>query len=270
MSGDTNSNHRGGAASDHRTPNDAARPDSTWRLGRDDVHVWRVPLAAPAARASSLERLLSPDERARADRFAFPDLRRRYVVGRGTLRSILERCTGVPAAVVRFRYGPRGKPALDEPPRPDVIRFNASNSHELALIAVTRGREVGVDLEWTERPISDLEQLAEHVFSPAERAALRTLPAELRLAGFYAGWTRKEAFVKARGDGLALPLDAFDVSLAPDSPAALLAGRGQAADVDRWELRALDVGLGYTAALVVEGRGCQVVIRDWPPDCPGA
>ena len=238
--------------------------DSAPHLGPAVVHVWRLPLAVPADRECRLERLLSVHEPARADRFAFPDLRRRFVVGRGALRSILAPYTGVPAAALRFRYGPRGKPALDGPSRPGSVRFNLSNSHELALVAVARGRELGVDVEWTGRTLSDAEHIAERFFSPAERAALRALPAALRLDGFYACWTRKEAFIKALGDGLALPLDAFDVSLAPGAPAALLAGRGPAADVARWELHALDAGPDYAAALVVEGRGCRVLTRGWP------
>lgn len=244
---------------DHRALRNAA-----WHLGRDDVHVWRVPLDATPARVAPLDTLLAADERERADRFAFPDLRRRYVVGRGALRSILARYTGVPAAELRFRYGPRGKPALDEPPRPDGLRFNVSNSHDLALVAVARGRELGVDLEWTGRAISDAGGIAERFFSPTERASLQSLPEPLRLAAFYTCWTRKEAYVKARGDGLALPLDAFDVSLAPGAPPALLAGRGPAADVARWELHALDVATGYSAALVAEGHGCRVVVHTWP------
>ena len=238
-------------------------------LGPGIVHVWRVSLTAATDRVYRLETLLSPDERERADRFAFPELRRRFVVGRGRLRSLLGRYTGVPAAELRFRYGPRGKPALDAPSRPDSVRFNVSDSHELALVAVARGRELGVDVEWTGRAIPDAEQVAERFFSPVERAALRALPPPLRLAAFYACWTRKEAFVKALGDGLALPLDAFDVSLAPDGPAALLAGRGPAAGLDRWELRALDAGPGYAAALVIEGSGCRVVLRDWSDEHAG-
>jgi 4'-phosphopantetheinyl transferase len=228
-----------------------------------------VPLAASAAGVLDLERLLSPDERGRADRFAFSDLRRRFVVGRGALRSILARYTGTPAAAIRFRYGPRGKPALDQTPHRDAVRFNLANSHELALVGVARGRELGIDVEWTGRPITDPEQIAEQFFSPAERAALRAIPPPLRLDAFYTCWTRKEAYIKALGDGLALPLDAFDVSLAPDAPAALLAGRGPAAGVDRWSLRALDPGPGYRAALVVEGYGFHIRMHDLPREYQG-
>ena len=240
------------------------RSDSRWRLARNVVHVWRVPLAASADDLARADALLAADERERADRFAFPDLRRCFVVGRAALRSILARYTGLQPAQIRFRYGARGKPSLDRPPRPDSIRFNLSNSHELALVAVSRGQELGIDVEWTGRPFPDAEGIAERFFSPAERATLRALPPSQRLAAFYACWTRKEAFIKARGDGLALPLDAFDVSLAPDAPPALLAGRGPAADVARWELHPLDLGPGYAAALVVEGRGCRVISFDWP------
>ena len=231
----------------------------------DEAHVWRVALDQPPSRVAELRTLLSADERQRAERFAFPHLARRFAVGRGALRTILGRYLGRAPAEIRFRYGPRGKPALVETPNAP-LRFNLSHSHELAVCVVTRGREVGVDVEWVERSSVECDRIAAAFFSPAERAALGVLPESARTAAFFDCWTRKEAYLKARGDGLAIPLDAFDVSLAPGAPAALLAGRGPAADVGRWRLQALDAGPGYRAALAVEG-AVQVTLFDFaePP-----
>lgn len=221
-------------------------------LQTDEAQVWRIGLDPPPGRLAELDALLSAGERQRAERFAFPHLRRRFVVARGALRTILGRYLELTPEAIRFRYAPRGKPALAEPPE-SPLRFNLSHSHELAVCAVTLGREVGVDVEWVERAGLELERLAAAFFSPTERAVLAGLPESDRAVAFFDCWTRKEAYLKARGEGLAIPLAAFDVSLAPGAPAALLAGRGLAADVGRWRLHPLELGPGYRAALAVEG-----------------
>jgi 4'-phosphopantetheinyl transferase len=206
---------------------------------------------------------LSPDERDRAGAFVRERDRRHFTVGRGVLRAILSRYAGIPPKQVRFCYGPHGKPALDEAHGGQTLRFNLAHSHDLALYAVTRGREIGVDLEWVGRPVPDAATIAEHYFSAAERARLRALPELLRHEAFYNCWTRKEAYLKARGEGLSLPLDQFDVSLAPGEPAALLSSHGDPGEVVRWTLWALIPGPGYVAALAVEGGDWQLECWDW-------
>ena len=239
-------------------------PPGRLSLAGADVHVWRAWLDPPADRVEALAVSLSADEWKRADRLAFAHLRRRYVVGRGVLRAILGRYTGAAPARLRFRYAPGGKPALDDQPGGADFRFNISHSNELLLCAVALDREVGVDVEWTGRPLPDAEQIAQSFFSAAERAALRAVPAHLKTVAFFNCWTRKEAYIKARGDGLSLPLDSFDVSLAPGAPVALTGSRRGARDPERWQLRAFEAAPGYCAALVVEGRPGRISFWEFP------
>jgi 4'-phosphopantetheinyl transferase len=222
-------------------------------LGADEVHAWRVALDQSDEVANRLERALSADERARAERLVSPRIRQRFVVARGALREILGRYVGIAPAAVRFRYGARGKPALDVG-EATCLRFNLSHSGELALVAVSRGREIGVDVEQI-RPDREFDRIASRFFSPAEVATLLALPQGARAEAFYRCWTRKEAYIKANGQGLVIPLDSFDVAFVSSAPAALLANRRDPAEVQRWSMAALDLGAGYAGALVVEGTG---------------
>jgi 4'-phosphopantetheinyl transferase len=233
-------------------------------LPPDQAHVWRVHLDQPDSQLARLRATLAPDEVARAERFAFPKDRRRYIVGRGALRVILAAYLDTTPADIPIRATPQGKPYLASP-SPD-LRFNLSHSGQLALIAAARGREVGVDIEQVDAE-GDLEKLlalARRFFSPSEFTALESLPAGAQIGAFYACWTRKEAYLKARGGGLSLPLDGFDVSLRPGEPAALLATRDDPALAAHWSLHALDPGPGYAAALAVEEPGCVIKYWDWP------
>jgi 4'-phosphopantetheinyl transferase len=207
--------------------------------------------------------ILAPDERERAERFHFERLRWRFVVGRGVLRIILAGYLGTAPAGVRIAYGLRGKPRLADG-HGDALRFNLAHSGGLALYAVTRGRELGVDLEEV-RPLEDAEAIAARYFSAGEAAALGALPHADRLAGFFRCWTRKEAYVKARGEGLAIPLHQFDVSVAPDEPARLLGSRREPGDADRWSLVGLSPAPGYAGALAIEGRGWSLSCWQWTP-----
>jgi len=214
------------------------------------VHVWRAPLDPPEMTVARLAETLSEDERQRANRFVFERDRRRFTVARGVLRSLLARYLGSSPDRLRFSYGPFGKPGLAEGSGTGPLCFNASHSGDLALYAVTVGREVGVDVERIRSNFA-LEQVAERFFSPREVAALRDLAPENRPLGFFNCWTRKEAYIKARGAGLSLPLDRFDVSLAPGEPAALLTTLDDPGEASRWSLRALSLESGTVAALAV-------------------
>lgn len=248
----------------------SAGPRALPALGRAEVHVWRAALDLEPARVAVFAETLSPDERDRAARFHFDRDRVRFTVARGVLRAVLGGYLGLPAAALAFDYGAHGKPSLAaavaRAPRgaPGAdLRFNVSHSAGVALCAVTRGREVGVDVEGLRADFAT-DEIAERFFSPAERAALRTLPPEARCAAFFACWTRKEAYIKARGLGLSLALDAFDVSLAPGEPAALLATRDEPGATDRWLLRALDPGPGLAGAVVAEDRDWTLHCWTWP------
>jgi 4'-phosphopantetheinyl transferase len=208
----------------------------------------------------NLESILSADERERARRFYFQRDRSRWLVGRGCLRMLLGRYLDVPPETLSFGYGRFGKPHLNGLETP--VQFNASHSGDILLIAVTLDRAVGIDVERIRSSLSVLE-IAERFFSPRERGALAALPEALRTDAFFDCWTRKEAYIKARGEGLSLPLNGFDVAFGRGEPAKLLATRPDAAEACRWGLRELDIDDGYKAALAVEGAQWTLKCWDW-------
>ena len=228
-------------------------PRATVALSANEVHVWRVALERGADEVGRLDVTLAPDEQERAASFIGNALGRRWTIARGALRVILGQYLGMSPKDVRFRYSVKGKPSIDGPTDID-FRFNLAHSENLALIAIARDREVGIDVEAV-RSGRDLERIAERFFSPREAATLKAISPPERDHAFYRCWTRKEAYLKAMGGGLSVPLDSFDVAFAPGAPAELLAIRGAPDEPGRWSMLAFDPGAGYAGALVVEGSG---------------
>ena len=218
----------------------------------DEVHVWRVALDQPGTSLDRLRRVLSVDEMERAQGFHFDKDRHAFIVARGALRTILGRYLDMAAGDVRFCYNPYGKPALAR--ELGAIRFNLSHSGNLALCAVARDRDVGIDVERIRR-VPKFEQIASRYFSARERSELGTLPADQKLHAFFSCWTRKEAYIKARGQGLSLPLDRFSVSLRPGVPATITRCEKDPRDVRFWSLRDVCPGGDYVAAVAAEGKG---------------
>ncbi|MBM3854236.1 MAG: 4'-phosphopantetheinyl transferase superfamily protein [Verrucomicrobia bacterium] len=216
-----------------------------------EVRLWWVALEVAPEMVERLERNLADDERARAARFVFARDRRRYVVAHAALRHVLARCLGRPAAELTFAVGANGKPSLAAA-ADRWLCFNLSHSHEAALIACAREREVGVDLEWQREDVA-LEEMAASTFSTAELQEWQALPMVGRRAGFFHGWVRKEAYVKALGAGLSHPTGRYTVRLAPEGSAALLADELQPEAVTQWSILALSVPAGYAAAVAVAG-----------------
>lgn len=219
------------------------------------LDIWYAWLVASRAEVDALRVMLSADERERATRFVFKRDRRRFIVARSVLRTILGRYLGCTPADVRFTYGAHGKPVLLDDAR--ETRFNLAHSEDFAVYAVTRGRDVGVDVERVRHRFAFTE-IAERFFSAAERAALQRLPPRQRARAFFRCWTRKEAYVKARGDGLTFPLADFDVSLSPDEAPRLLRVAHDPSEPSRWWMTALYPVPGYVAAAVVAGRPLRV------------
>jgi 4'-phosphopantetheinyl transferase len=209
------------------------------------VHIWLADLNQ--SNADWLEQTLSPGERERANRFRFPHLRRNYVIRQGILRDLLGRYTGTTGAAVRFTYGHAGKPALAANPS---LKFNMSQSQHLALYGFILEHDIGVDIE-CERPLDDLEDVARYYFAAEEMASLFSLSADQRVTASIKCWSRKEAFIKAVGEGLRYPLDAFAVTLTPDIPARLLRVDAQPEAVERWRYATFDVPGEYAAAAIV-------------------
>ena len=202
------------------------------------------------------------DEIIRADRFYFAKDRDYFIAARGVLRTILGRYLGVDPGQVHFRYNSYGKPSLDHPPGEDALNFNLSHSAGLALYAFTCARRVGIDLEYMRADV-DYEQLARRNFSLYEKAVFQALPPEQKRQAFFNCWTRKEAYVKARGEGLSIALEQFDVSLKPGEPARLLGSREDPGETAQWSLQELAPGSGYAAALAVEEGECRLSLWQW-------
>ncbi len=173
-------------------------PPEEPRLQPGEIHLWRIPLD-DASRLESTRTVLSPDEITRAARFIFEPDRNRFIISHGALRMLLARYLSTEPSALEFRTGPNGKPALIQ--TFTDLRFNLSHSADLALIAIARGREVGVDVERVQKDIL-FEQIAEHYFEPAEAWDLRIAPLHERAVRFFDLWTRKEACLKAEGTGL--------------------------------------------------------------------
>jgi 4'-phosphopantetheinyl transferase len=227
----------------------------------DEVHVWRAALAWPEAATHRLAQWLAADERDKMERFRFEKDRRRYLVGRGLLRTLLGRYLDLTPQELRFETAAAGKPHLAS--GQGQLQFNLAHSGEYVLIAIADGRAVGIDVEEVHDDF-DVDQVAVHFFSADEQRDLGTFTGRAKIEAFYNCWTRKEAYLKAHGAGLSFPLDQFDVSLRPGEPARLMATRPDPAEARRWQLSGLDVADGYKAALAVEGKGC--TLRFW--DCP--
>lgn len=219
-------------------------------LGDGEVHVWAVPLTGdPSAHVP----LLSAAERDRAERYRFADHRRRYQISHGALRQILAGYLERMPGELEFRVGPRGKPYL-------VAAgpfFNLSHSGQLTLIAVGAA-ELGIDVEKVRR-LESMQKIAQRHFSSAEYAALAQLAPEAQELGFYRCWTRKEAYIKALGEGLTMALDSFEVSLA-EQP-SVLACHDRAEDPGGWALLDVSPAQGYVGAIALRHTGQEPVVK---------
>jgi 4'-phosphopantetheinyl transferase len=228
----------------------------------NEVHVWRAVLDMSTAELERLARLLSPDEQVRARRFRFQKDQEHFIAARGILREILSRYLVRDAAQLLFGYGPFGKPGLAPGSGADGLCFSLSHSQGLALFAITRDREIGVDLEQIQTDFA-WELVAGQFFSAREVGALRSLPAAMGCKAFFDYWTCREAYVKAKGDGLGHPLDDFESSLIRERPADLKCAGGRRQETCRWTIEKLDPGTGYAAALAVSGQGWQLRCWRW-------
>jgi 4'-phosphopantetheinyl transferase len=231
-------------------------------LPSDELHLWRISVDYVAPNLASLEQLLSKDERARADRFRFSRNREQYIIRRAAMRQILARYVGVEPQQLRFSYGAYGKPSLAGPVDGQDIRFNISHSEDLALCGVTRGRDIGVDIEHIRTDL-DISGMTDRCLTSRERETLEQLPMSIRKHAFFVAWSRKEAYVKARGQGLGYPLHRFEVSLCPGEPSVLLSDPEDPLEVLRWRLEDVPADQAYAAAAAVEGRSWMRKLWRW-------
>ena len=237
------------------------RPVGQPSLASAEAHVWRASLEQPVKVVESLYQMLSPDEQARANRFHFDKDRRHFIIARACWRKLLGQYLGIEPAELRFAYGEYGKPHLAPAmlDHSEKMKFNLAHAGGLAVYAFTRLGEIGVDLERI-KPEFAGDDIARRFFSPAEVDSFDRQPADARALAFFNCWTRKEAFIKAKGMGLSLPLDQFDVTLAPDQEASLLRTGWDESEAGRWSLRALEIGGDYVGAVALEA-------HDWQLSC---
>lgn len=237
------------------------RIDPSLLLREDEVHLWRVDLNALATEELQWSGILSEDERLRAARFHFRVDRQHFIAGRAWLRRIIGAYLAMNPEALVFVYSEKSKPSLGGAHIESGLNFNVSHSGGLALIALTRGRQIGVDVEYIRHDF-ETSAIAARFFSVHEQEQLAALPIESQHEAFFRCWTRKEAYIKATGDGLSLPLSQFDVSILPGDHDALLATRPDELETKRWSLQDLQVGTGYCGALCVAGVGWKLI--SWP------
>lgn len=233
-------------------------------LPLDEVHIWYASVSQEinTRRIKPLEHLLSHDERQRAERFIFQKDYNQYVSARGLLRVLLSRYTGQNPRELVFAYNPYGKPELDDFSGIEKIYFNLSHSGEIVLFAITRMREVGIDVEQI-RPFEYADQIVERYFSDKEKAQFRLLHEDTKIEAFFTCWTRKEAYIKALGRGLSIPLNQFSISFLPGEPARIIDRHTSLSHEVQWTLEDVSPRKGYVAAAAVGGAGMKFVNMQW-------
>jgi len=232
-------------------------PPERCTLTAEEVHVWRVWLDQEPSTVQAFLEILSPDELVRARKYYFHRDFEHFVVARGVLRDIISRYVNVSSHKVQFLYDQYGKPLLS--PCGTPLCFNLSHSRGVALYAVSQVQAVGVDIEYAREDFS-VDEIAARFFSANEVATLRALPSDLRTVAFFNCWTRKEAYIKARGEGLSHPLDRFTVSIIQGEPVRLLKA-DDPGETSRWTLIELSAGSNHIASLAVEGK--VRMLRQW-------
>jgi 4'-phosphopantetheinyl transferase len=238
-----------------------ARSDAA-PLPDSEIHVWATTLAVPSDKLAALAATLSPDETERAHKFKFERHRNRFIAARGALRGILGPYLRAHPADLRFIYSANGKPALAENFAGAGIHFNLAHSEDLGLVAVTRVDRIGVDVEGV-RPVKDVEYLVARFFSERENETFKKVPDNEKPAAFFNLWTRKEALLKATGEGITRSLSLVEVSFLPGERARLLAISGDVAPAAQWSLRELSPAAGFTGALAIQAREISVQCWKW-------
>jgi 4'-phosphopantetheinyl transferase len=232
-------------------------------LDPDEVQVWSATLPRDELELIELSHILSPDEQERARRFQVVEARHQFVFGRAVLRQIIGACLNTAPSTVVFGHGPQGKPCLSASTSVGDLRFNLSHSGRLVVIALARAREVGVDLEQLERT-TDWSLLAERIFSARELGELRALPATEQRRAFFRGWTRKEAYLKATGEGLTDDLPAIEVTLVPGHAPRLLGLPAGSAAASKWVIQDIPLPPDFVGAVAFENRLASSTIQCAP------
>ena len=228
-------------------------------LSGEDAHIWRADLEVDEYIQTSFLKLLSPDEKNRAQKFRFAKDSRNFIVARGILRSLIGKYLEINPAEISFQYNKFGKPGIAYN---NSLQFNISHSKNIALFAFTKRFNIGIDVEFV-NPNIEVKDIASNFFSTNEITNLLALPDKDQALGFFNCWTRKEAFIKAVGEGLSFPLDKFEVSLEPGKPAKLLATHWEPEAVSKWSIYSMSPGANLVGSLAIEGVIEQVKFWNW-------
>jgi 4'-phosphopantetheinyl transferase len=226
----------------------------------DEIHVWFGALDQPEPEYSRFMRTLSSDERTRAGRYHKQEDRNRFIARHGMLRMILGCYLGVQPGELRLHHGKHGKPELSGSFGKGTVLFNLSHSKDVALFAFSRNHELGVDIERI-RDIAEMETIVERFFSAREKSFIRALPLDKRRDAFFYCWTRKEAYIKATGEGFSRPLDTVDV--APVQGGETAAIEGMEKETSPWSIRTLGLAREHASALVVNSKNCTLRCFKW-------
>jgi 4'-phosphopantetheinyl transferase len=232
-------------------------PPDELALSENEIHIWRNPLDRDGFTIKKYGKILSQEEFARAVRFHFERDKRRFVMSRVGLRMVLGWYLGLSPDQIRFHYGEYGKPSLGNEHKGGLIQFNMAHSSELAICAFVRNISVGVDIEKI-RTLPDADQIAERFFSAAEYSDYQTVFDAQKSLAFFNCWTRKEAFIKAIGEGLSYPLHKFEVTLIPDDSAELREIYDDPQEAANWEIRSFIPAQGYLGAVAIREQGLKV------------
>jgi 4'-phosphopantetheinyl transferase len=239
------------------TPGAWLPPPKSLTLPENQLHIWRARLACDGGLLRRFEKILSEEERKRAEKFLVTDAKVCFVAARGILRETLGKYTGVDPAEIVLGYGPYGKPFVSAPDTSRAVRFNLSHSHGYAAFVFARGREAGIDIEQIRQEAAG-EDIARRFFSQQEVEQLCAMPEEIRTEGFFSCWTRKEAYIKALGQGLQIPLHGFSVSITEVCPQELMGREGS-----RWSLYQFEPAPGFAGAVAAQGKGWQREFWEW-------
>lgn len=240
-------------------------PREAVRLERNEIHVWCATLSEFASEQQPLNALLSCTERERAEKFRFAKDRHHFVARRGILRRILSRYLERPPSKIDFCNGRFGKPEIEGELVRGGLRFSVSHSGDLALYAVTRACPIGVDVEYIQ-PFPHLEEIALRFFSPRETKVLMNLPREHRMESFFSYWTRKEAFLKATGEGIGEGLAKVEVALTPWQEADTIQTVGESENRIGWQLRSFSPASGYIGAIAFRNQNLSLSL--WKVHAP--
>ncbi len=229
------------------------------------VHVWYCDLKVSGSRLARYTELLSPDELSRAQRFRFTRDKQNFIVARGVLRVLLGHYCQCPANKLSFHYAEHGKPYLQTQHNFNNVTFNLAHSHDISVYAFMRYHAIGIDIEYIQRNIDELT-LAKQFFAKEEYQQLVRLSQEQQHRGFFNGWTRKEAFIKALGDGLFYPLNRFVVSLTPEQPAKVISIDGDEQAAQAWTLAEFTPKTNYVGAIASNRNIETIAYYQWEHD----